>query len=115
MICPKCGKEMWDNRKKKLSPKAPDFKCKDENCRYARNPDTEEWEESEYQTGVWVSKEISKPVSNPSIKSTPSGFQPDMRLAYRKDLMVALINAYPSLNNQELKGLFNDLWQEVEK
>lgn len=30
--CPKCGGEMWDNRERKLNPKAPDFKCKDKNC-----------------------------------------------------------------------------------
>lgn len=26
--CPQCGGEMWDNRRKKASPKSPDFKCK---------------------------------------------------------------------------------------
>lgn len=30
--CPKCGGEMWDNRKDKKNPKAPDFKCKDTSC-----------------------------------------------------------------------------------
>ena len=30
--CPKCGGKMWDNRKGKKNPKAPDFKCKDTEC-----------------------------------------------------------------------------------
>lgn len=31
-FCPKCGGDMWDNRKRKLNPKAPDYKCKDKDC-----------------------------------------------------------------------------------
>lgn len=30
--CPICKGSMWDNREKKLSPKQPDFKCKDKSC-----------------------------------------------------------------------------------
>lgn len=30
--CPKCQGHMWDNRKTKLNPKQPDFKCKDKQC-----------------------------------------------------------------------------------
>jgi hypothetical protein len=30
--CPKCSGEMWDNRLNKKNPKAPDFKCKDNDC-----------------------------------------------------------------------------------
>jgi len=30
--CPKCGGRMWDNRKTKRNPKAPDYKCRDRNC-----------------------------------------------------------------------------------
>ncbi len=34
--CPKCGKEMWDNRVGKTNPKSPDLKCKDkEGCNNA--------------------------------------------------------------------------------
>lgn len=32
MNCPKCNGEMWDNREKKTNPKAPDYKCKDQEC-----------------------------------------------------------------------------------
>lgn len=31
--CPKCGGAMWDNRRDKRNPKAPDFKCKDKACK----------------------------------------------------------------------------------
>jgi len=30
--CPQCAGEMWDNRKTKTNPRAPDFKCKDKEC-----------------------------------------------------------------------------------
>jgi hypothetical protein len=32
MRCPICLGEMWDNRRKKRNPRAPDFKCKNKNC-----------------------------------------------------------------------------------
>lgn len=32
MMCPKCNGKMWDNRKDKKNPKAPDFKCRDKAC-----------------------------------------------------------------------------------
>jgi hypothetical protein len=43
--CLKCGGPMWDNREDKKNVKAPDFKCKDENCKTG-----------EYQTGLWLDK-----------------------------------------------------------
>jgi len=41
--CPRCGGEMWDNRKNKRNPKAPDFKCKNENCK----------DDKGYVTSIW--------------------------------------------------------------
>lgn len=32
MRCPKCGKDMWDDRQNKKNPRQPDFKCKDRDC-----------------------------------------------------------------------------------
>ena len=32
VVCPKCDGQMWDNRKDKKNPKAPDFKCRDRSC-----------------------------------------------------------------------------------
>ena len=36
MVCPRCGKDCWDNRTKKMDDpkwaKAPDFSCKDKGC-----------------------------------------------------------------------------------
>lgn len=48
--CPKCGGEMWDNRQNKRNPKAPDFKCKDENCK----------DESGFTTAMWLPKEVEE-------------------------------------------------------
>jgi hypothetical protein len=31
--CPRCSGPMWDNRTNKKSPRGPDFKCKDQNCK----------------------------------------------------------------------------------
>lgn len=31
--CPVCGGQMWDNREGKKNPKAPDFKCKNKDCK----------------------------------------------------------------------------------
>ena len=31
-LCPVCNGPMWDNRVKKLNPKAPDYKCKNKDC-----------------------------------------------------------------------------------
>lgn len=45
--CPRCGGEMWDNRTNKKNPKAPDFKCKNENCK----------DEKGYTTAMWLPKE----------------------------------------------------------
>ena len=30
--CPKCGGPMWDNRADKRSTRAPDFRCRDQEC-----------------------------------------------------------------------------------
>ena len=42
MLCEICDGETWDNRQKKLdgtiSPKAPDFKCKDDQCGWVKWP-----------------------------------------------------------------------------
>lgn len=31
-LCPKCDGRMWDNRRDKRNPRAPDFKCRDRSC-----------------------------------------------------------------------------------
>lgn len=33
VLCPLCNGQMWDNRKDKQNPRAPDFKCKDRSCK----------------------------------------------------------------------------------
>jgi len=56
MNCPVCNGEMYDNTVGKKNPKAPDFRCKDKNCKFALNKKTGEWEPSEYGTGCWLPK-----------------------------------------------------------
>lgn len=41
--CPKCNGPMFDNRNEKKNSKAPDFRCKDQNCKT-----------NGYRTGVWA-------------------------------------------------------------
>ena len=57
MMCPVCQKEMYDNREGKKNPKAPDYRCKDKNCKYQFDMKSGTWEPSEYGTGVWLPKE----------------------------------------------------------
>lgn len=44
--CPKCGGKVWDNRENKKNPKAPDWKCRDNDCKG----------DDGYVTGGWVEK-----------------------------------------------------------
>jgi hypothetical protein len=44
---------MWDNRTNKKNPKAPDWKCKNDTCRFQLDRKTNEWVKSEYVTSVW--------------------------------------------------------------
>lgn len=30
--CPKCKGDMWDNRRSKRNPRAPDYRCKNKEC-----------------------------------------------------------------------------------
>ncbi len=100
MDCPKCNKPMWDNRNKKKTPKAPDFRCKDENCKYSLNPDTGEYEPGEYQTAIWL-KDLIEPepikTKTPPPKTNDTyveGKKENTTLMCRKDLMVAIVNKW---------------------
>jgi len=94
---------MWDNRAKKTNPKAPDFRCKDPECKYQLDQTSGEYVESEYTTSVWVSQDIRVSQEN----STPPLTQQDkkedlvsfldlgtksMLLSYAKDIEIAKIN-----------------------
>jgi hypothetical protein len=57
MNCPVCNGEMYDNRTTKKNPKAPDYRCKDKECKYSYNKVTKEYEPSEYGTGAWEQKQ----------------------------------------------------------
>jgi hypothetical protein len=44
--CPQCGGKVWDNRENKKNPKAPDWKCRDKECK----------DDKGFTTGGWVEK-----------------------------------------------------------
>lgn len=55
--CAKCDGPMWDNRKKKVSPNSPDFKCKDKACGH----------------GVWLEKKGAQSAAAPSTQPATNG------------------------------------------
>jgi hypothetical protein len=54
--CPVCNGPMWDNRQGKKSPKSPDFGCKNKECRWTLDKETNEWVAGNFPTGVWLPK-----------------------------------------------------------
>ena len=99
MQCPVCQGDMWDNRNKKRNPKAPDFRCKDENCTYTLNAQTGEYELGDFPTGVWY----KEPEKTDFLHKTPPPILPktenhidnsmkSMLMSYAKDIIVAQIN-----------------------
>lgn len=96
MQCPVCGGDMYDNTKNKRNPSAPDYRCKDKECKYTLNPDTGEYEEGgDYPTGVWLPKK--KPAKQAPATKPANGNGNEIRtdamiMAYAKDLCVAWIN-----------------------
>lgn len=104
MLCPACNGEMWDNREKKLTPKAPDFKCKDKECKFEYDKETDQWVNSEFTTSVWLPKEkVFAGTKSPVQQSQPSSNNPpatvhkngsdysvkSMIMSYAKDLVCA--------------------------
>ena len=52
--CPVCQKPMLQNiAGKQRNPKAPDWKCSDQNCKFQFNKQTGQWVISEYITSMW--------------------------------------------------------------
>ena len=102
MECPVCKKLMWDNRGRKTNPKAPDYRCKDPECKYSLNSDTGEYEEGEFVTGVWFKEPeppkikpqlIPKPLTSNLKDNSIDNSMKSMLLSYAKDITVAQINA----------------------
>ena len=118
MNCPQCGGEMWDNNKSKFpkKPNGPDFRCKNKEC----------VDEKGFTTAVWLEKKpfqgfqgtppnapkppVMKPVDNGGCKDVKSDM---MRLAYRKDLAIAVLNKFG--DTTDLKAMAEDLWSWIEK
>ena len=132
MECPICAKVMWDNRSKKLNPKAPDYRCKDPECKYSLNSDTGEYEPGEFTTGVWLKKEVEKheeqiqqsvkpkvePKPEPKKDEFVEGKKENARLMTRNTLMCEVIKVFGlmgAINPEEMIATFNKLWAEVER
>jgi hypothetical protein len=66
--CPRCGGRMWDNRASKKNPKAPDYKCRDNQCLDPK---------SGMVTAIWE-KDVAGPrMPQPAVKPlTTQGKQP---------------------------------------
>ena len=112
MLCPKCGGPMWDNTTNKKNPKAPDYKCKDVIC----------VDEKGFVTAVWLKKEPfngfqGTPPPATKVEPKTNGTSTEMmRLAYRKDLMVALVNKMvETATTDTINLMFDDLWSNIEK
>ena len=87
MKCEKCQGDMWDNTKKKLSPKSPDFKCKDKECGFAvwLKPEERAKLEAEENKGQ---EKLTK--LDPEFKSLDD-MDKSFLISYIKDLVVAEI------------------------
>jgi hypothetical protein len=63
--CPQCGGKVWDNRDNKKNPKAPDWKCRDKECK----------DDKGFTTGGWVDKPKGKGANS---KPVPAGSFDDL-------------------------------------
>lgn len=121
MQCPVCKGEMYDNRENKKNPKAPDYRCKDKECKFQLDPETKEYISSEYGTGVWLPRTppTPKPQTNPSTQSsTPKSNDmqiKSMLLSYAKDIVVAEINqgTTPPVPALETLSIYKKFLEEI--
>jgi hypothetical protein len=98
MLCPICGKEMYDNRENKKSPKAPDYRCKNKECKFEFDKVSNEWVAGEYTTAIWLPKGTPKEAI-----FTPKPKEPKK----------SLLNAYDSIVKPEEKKKEAELIKEV--
>jgi hypothetical protein len=98
---------MWDNREKKKNPKAPDFRCKNDDCASIGGVI---WPP---KTGQHIIKEVPVPMK-PVIKTNGQS-HPEMLLSYAKDLVVAQIAAGQQIGpiSKEVILIYRDLLSEV--
>ncbi len=117
MKCPECKKsDVWDNVKENDEREIngeklrPDYSCKDkEVCGWVK------WRPKE---GKEILVETHKPRPLSEIKNDPylEGKKDNNRLICRTDLMSAVVNKLgETTTTQDMKQVFNDLWEEIEK
>jgi hypothetical protein len=63
--CTTCGGPVWDNRNDKANPKAPDWKCKDKECR----------DEKGYVTGGWAALAAAPAPTPPNFDEFPAALR----------------------------------------
>jgi len=112
MKCPECKKsDVWDNveendqREKNGEKLRPDYSCKDkEGCGWVK----------------WRPKEGREILKETKIPKKPDeyleGKKDNNRLICRSNVMSAVIKKLgETTTTQEMKQVFNDLWEEIEK
>ena len=121
MLCPVCSGMMHDNRTSKKNPKAPDYRCKDPECKWQLNPQTGEYETSTFVTGVWLkkeldqsNKELTKSVKKNGYDEVVEGKKENTALMCSTQIMSALIKTYGvGTTTITLKIMHRDLWSEI--
>lgn len=117
MQCPVCQGEMYDNTTNKKNPKGPDYRCKDKNCKFQLDPDTGEYVESTFGTGVWLPKSNRRALPAPLVPQN-NGHSEDLKakamlFSYAKDAVIGQIQAgvVPPNVTKEIIATFNEFWQ----
>lgn len=94
--CPKCGGPMWDNRRDKKNPRAPDFKCK----KQGGNPECDgaKWLEKKAPTAAPPAQQAAPAAegeaqSGPTSTAAPSGGAPVANQAEEEARMRKTIKA----------------------
>lgn len=102
--CPRCGQEqkLIPAGISKSSGKAYKafWACPDRECKPEPIPQDETF--------------YTKPPAPKPLETNGNTSHAMMRLSYRKDLMVALINKATEVNTENIKKVFDSLWDKVE-
>lgn len=108
-----CGSEMWDNRYSKKNPKAPDLRCKDDNC-------SKGWETDRgwSPNAVWLTEKQKEKLnmgSGNSYKGGDNGIPVSMYAAWAKDIAVFLGKTKGIKTSEEFDTLYRECLVNTEK
>jgi len=116
MNCPQCGGDVWNNvaandaRAQAGEKLRPDYFCKDKNCGWLQWRPKQPFQGFQGTPPNAPKPPVMKPVDNGGCKDVKSDM---MRLAYRKDLAIAVLNKFG--DTTDLKAMAEDLWSWIEK